>query len=141
MKRKGIENIMTVRSDDGMDEFSTSSVNRVCILRNDKVLMNAIDPEVVGLHKSSISDIQIKTRQDAIKSFVGVLNNTANQAMIETTALNAAGGLIVANIAKNFEEGVELALKTIRDGNAFELLERFVKDTGDYSKLKEIVNG
>jgi anthranilate phosphoribosyltransferase len=141
MKRKGVENIMTVRSDDGMDEFSTSSVNRVCILRNDKVLMNAIDPEVVGLHKSSISDIQIKTRQDAIKSFVGVLNNTANQAMIETTALNAAGGLIVANIAKNFEEGVELALKTIRDGNAFELLERFVKDTGDYSKLKEIVNG
>ena len=101
MKRRGIENIMTVRSDDGMDEFSTSSVNRVCILRNDKVLMNAIDPEVIGLHKSTLSDIQIKTKEDAIKSFVGVLNNTSNQAMIETTALNAAGGLIVANIAKN----------------------------------------
>ena len=141
MKRKGVENIMTVRSDDGMDEFSTSSVNRVCILRNDKVLMNAIDPEVVGLHKSSLQDIQIKTREDAIKSFVGVLNNTANQAMIETTALNAAGGLIVANIVKNFEEGVELALKTIKDGKAFSLLENFVKDTGDLSKLKEISDG
>ena len=141
MKRRGIENIMTVRSDDGMDEFSTSSVNRVCILRNDKVLMNAIDPEVVGLHKSSLQDIQIKTKEDAIKSFVGVLNNTANQAMIETTALNAAGGLIVANISKNFEEGVELALKTIQDGKAFSLLEDFVKDTGDVSKLKEITNG
>jgi anthranilate phosphoribosyltransferase len=141
MKRRGIENIMTVRSDDGMDEFSTSSVNRVCILRNDKVLMNAIDPEVFGLHKSSLHDIQIKTKEDAIKSFVGVLNNTANQAMIETTALNAAGGLIVANITKNFEEGVELALKTIKDGKAFALLEDFVKDTGDFSKLKEIVNG
>ena len=141
MKRRGIENIMTVRSDDGMDEFSTSSVNRVCILRNDKVLMNAIDPEVVGLHKSTLSDIQIKTKEDAIKSFVGVLNNTSNQAMIETTALNAAGGLIVANIAKNFEEGVEIALKTIRDGSAYRLLENFVKDTGNYEKLKEIVNG
>jgi anthranilate phosphoribosyltransferase len=141
MKRKGVENIMTVRSDDGMDEFSTSAVNRVCILRNDKVLMNAIDPEVVGLHKSSLQDIQIKTKEDAIKSFVRVLNNTANQAMIETTVLNAAGGLIVANIAKNFEEGVELAKKTIQDGKAFRLLEKFVKDTGDYSKLKEIVDG
>jgi len=141
MKRQGVENIMTVRSDDGMDEFSTSAVNRVCILRNDKVLMNAIDPEVVGLHKSSLQDIQIKTKEDAIKSFVGVLNNTANQAMIETTALNAAGGLIVANIAKNFEEGVELALKTIKDGKAFRLLEEFVKDTGDFSKLKGIVDG
>ena len=141
MKRKGVENIMTVRSDDGMDEFSTSSVNRVCILRNDKVLMNAIDPEVVGLHKSSLKDIQINTKNDAIKSFVGVLNNTANQAMIETTALNAAGGLIVANVTKNFEEGVELALKTINEGKAFGLLDDFVKDTGDISKLKEIVNG
>jgi anthranilate phosphoribosyltransferase len=141
MKRKGIENIMTVRSDDGMDEFSTSSVNRVCILREGKVLMNAIDPEVVGLHKSSLHDIQIKTKKDAIDSFVGVLYNTANQAMIETTALNAAGGLIVANIAKNFEQGVEIAMDTINDGKAFGLLEAFVRDTGDYSKLKEVIDG
>ncbi|MDX1441938.1 MAG: anthranilate phosphoribosyltransferase [Nitrosopumilaceae archaeon] len=141
MKKRGIENIMTVRSDDGMDEFSTSSVNRVCVLRGDKVLMNAIDPEVVGLRKSTLKDIQIKSREEAIKSFVKVLNNNANQAMIETTALNAAGGLIVGNIVKNFEEGVELALKTIKDGKAFTLLEDFVKDTGDYSKLKEIVDG
>ncbi len=139
LKRKGGENIMTVRSDDGMDEFSTSATNRVCILRKGKVLMNVIDPEVVGLHKSSLKDIQIKTKEDAIKSFVGVLNNTANQAMIETTALNAAGGLIIANIANNFEEGVELALNTIKDGKAFKTLENFVKDTGDISRLKEFV--
>ncbi|NIM26266.1 MAG: anthranilate phosphoribosyltransferase [Nitrosopumilaceae archaeon] len=141
MKRKGVENIMTVRSDDGMDEFSTSSVNRVCVLRGDKVLMNAIDPEVVGLHKSSLKDIQIHSKEEAIKSFVNVLNNTANQAMIETTALNAAGGLIVGNISKNFEEGVELALSTIRNGKAFSLLENFVRDTGDYSKLKGVLDG
>ena len=103
--------------------------------------MNAIDPEVVGLHKSSLKDIQIKTKEDAIKSFVGVLNNTANQAMIETTALNAAGGLIVANLADNFEEGVEVALKTIKEGKAFRLLENFIGDTGDITKLKEVING
>ena len=139
LKRRGGENIMTVRSDDGMDEFSTSATNRVCILRDGKVLMNAIDPEVVGLHKSSLKDIQISTKEDAIKSFVEVLNNTANQAMIETTALNAAGGLIVANIANNFEEGVELAMNTIKDGKAFKTLENFVKDTGDITKLKEMI--
>ena len=141
LKRKGAENLMTVRSDDGMDEFSTSATNRVCTLKNDKVLMNIIDPEVLGLHKSSLQDIQIKTKEEAIKSFVGVLNNTANQSMIETTALNAAGGLIVANIAKNFEEGIELALNTIKNGKAFSLLEKFVQDTGDITKLKEINNG
>ena len=54
---------MTVRSDDGMDEFSTSATNRVCILRNDKVLMNAIDPEVVGLHKSSLKTFKLKQKK------------------------------------------------------------------------------
>lgn len=139
LKRKGSQNIMTVRSDDGMDEFSTSATNRVCILRNDKVLMNTIDPEVVGLHKSKLEDIQIQTKEDAIKSFVGVLNGTANQAMIETAALNAAGGLIVANIANNFDEGVEIALNTIKDGKAFKLLENFVADTGNILKLREMI--
>ena len=138
LKRRGAENIMTVRSDDGMDEFSTSSTNRVCTLRDDRIVTNVIDPEVVGLHKSDLKDIQIATRKEAIGSFAGVLNNTANRAMIETCALNAAGGLIVANKATDFEEAVQIALSTIEDGTAFRLLESFVQDTGDISKLKEM---
>ncbi len=130
---------MTVRSDDGMDEFSTSAVNRVAILREDKVLMNAIDPKVLGLHESSLEAIQIKTKDQAIQAFLKVLNNTANQSMIETTALNAAGGLIVANIAKNFEDGIDIALKTIKEGKAFELLQNFIEDTGNISKLKGLI--
>ena len=139
LKKRGAENIMTVCSDDKTDEFSTSSINHICTLRNGKVLMDKIDPQRVGLHKSALHEIQIKTKEDAIRSFVGVLNNTANQAMIETAALNAAGGLIVADISKNFEEAVELALNTIRDGRAFSLFEKFVQDTGDIAKLKEII--
>lgn len=141
LKRKGVENIMTVRSNDGMDEFSTSSTNSVCILKNNIVSVNSIDPEFLGLHKSSLRDIQIKTKQNAIESFVGVLNNTANQPMIETTALNAAAGLLVGNVVNSFEDGIELALNTIIDGKAMSLLEKFVASTGNIEKLKEIIDG
>jgi anthranilate phosphoribosyltransferase len=141
LKRKGVENIMTVRSNDGMDEFSTSSTNSVCILKNNIITVNSIDPEFLGLHKSSLHDIQIKTKQNAIESFVGVLNNTANQPMIETTALNAAAGLLIGNVVNSFEEGVELALNTIIDGKAMGLLEKFVASTGNIEKLKEIIDG
>jgi len=141
LKRKGVENIMTVRSNDGMDEFSTSSTNSVCILKNNIITVNSIDPEFLGLHKSSLHDIQIKTKQNAIESFVGVLNNTANQPMIETTALNAAAGLLVGNVVNSFEDGVELALNTIIDGKAMSLLEKFVASTGNIEKLKEIIDG
>ena len=139
LKKKGAENIMTVRSDDGMDEFSTSSINRVCVLRGDKVLTNAVDPEIFGLHKSSLEDIKIETKEQALKSFVNVLNNSANQAMIETTAFNAAAGLIVGNIVKNFDDGVELSLNTIKDKKAMKLFEDFVKETGNISKVKELI--
>jgi len=141
LKRKGVENIMAVRSNDGMDEFSTSSTNSVCILKNNVVTVNSIDPEFLGLHKSSLNDIKIQTKEDAIQSFVNVLNNSANQSMIETTALNAAGGLLVGNVVDSFEDGIELALNTIKNGKAMNLLEKFVHNTGDIKKLKEIVDG
>ena len=138
LKRKGAENIMTVRSEDGMDEFSTSAKNRICLLKDKKILTNIVDPEIVGLHKSSLKDIQINSKDDAIRSFVSVLNNTANKAMIETTALNAAAGLIVGNIVKNFDEGVDLALQTIRNEDSNKLLHKFVKEYGSIEKLKEV---
>ncbi len=135
------QKVVHVQNNDGMDEFSTSSTNSVCILKNNVISVNSIDPEFLGLHKSSLHDIQIETKQNAIESFVGVLNNTANSSMIETTALNAAGGLLVGNIVNSFEEGVELALNTINDGKAMNLLEKFVANTGDIEKLKEITDG
>ena len=99
---------------------------------------NVIDPEILGLHKSSLKDIQIKTKQDAIKSFVSVLDGTANTAMIETTILNAAAGLIVGEVAKDFDEGIEIAKNTIHSGKSFTLLKNFVKETGNIEKLKEV---
>lgn len=139
LKRKGSENIITVRSNDGMDEFSTNTTNKICILRKGEISRDTVDPGKIGLHKSKLEEIQIRTKDDAIRAFVGVLNNTANQAMIETTALNAAGGLIVGEISKDFGEAVNLALNTIKDGRAFDLLEKFVEDTGEISKLEEII--
>lgn len=138
LKRKGAKNVMTVRSEDGMDEFATSSKNRICFLKNGKILTNIVDPEIVGLHKSSLKDIQIKSKEEALKSFVSVLNNTANQAMMETTVLNAAAGLIVGNVVKNFDDGVELALQTIKNEKSYKLLHKFVKECGRIERLKEV---
>ena len=97
-----------------------------------------IDPRDVGLQLGSISDIQIDTKEDAIKSFVGVLNGTANKTKIEITAFNAAGGLIVSDIADSFDAAVELALNTIHSGKAFDKLKNFVKNYGDMEKLEGV---
>ena len=97
-----------------------------------------LDPQEVGLQKGNISDIRISSKEDAIESFVNVLDDSANKTKIEITALNAAGGLIVSNIADSFTDAVELSLDTIRSGKAFDKLKNFVKNCGDIEKLERV---
>jgi len=138
LQRKNAETIMTVRSNDGMDELSTTSKNKICLLKNNIITKMTIDPQDVGLQRGNLSDIQIVTKEDAIKSFVDVLNDTANKTKIEITALNAAGGLIVSDIADSFGDAVELALNTIHSGKAFDKLKNFLKNCGDMEKLEGV---
>lgn len=138
LKKRGAQNIMTVHSDDGLDELSTTGKNKVCFLKNDKTETLIIDPEKFGLHKSSIKDIQISSKAQAIQAFLSVLNGTANRSMIEITILNAAGGLMVSNIAENFADAIEIARQTIKNEKAYSLLTDFVKSCGQIEKLKEV---
>jgi len=138
LQRKNAETIMSVRSNDGMDELSTTSKNQICLLKNNTITKMTLDPQEVGLQKGNISDIQIDSKKDAVKSFVDVLNDTANKTKIEITALNAAGGLIVSDIADSFDEAIELALNTIHSGKAFDKLKNFVKNCGDMEKLEGV---
>ena len=138
LQRKNAETIMTVRSADGMDELSTTSKNQICMLKDNTITKMILDPQEIGLQKGNISDIQISSKEDAIKSFVTVLNDSANKTKIEITALNAAGGLIVSDIADSFTDAVELTLNAIHSGKAFDKLENFVKNCGDIKKLEEV---
>ena len=138
LQRKNAETVMAVRSADGMDELSTTSKNQICMLKNNTITKMTLDPQEVGLQKGNITDIQISSKEDAIESFVTVLNGSANKTKIEITALNAAGGLIVSNIADSFADAVELALNVIHSGKAFDKLENFVKNCGDIEKLEGV---
>ncbi len=136
LKRKNAETVMVVRSDDGMDELSTTSKNQICMLKNNMITKMTLDPQKIGLQKGNISDIQISSKEDAIKSFVTVLNDSANKTKIEITALNAAGGLIVSDMADNFTDAIELALDTIHSGKAFDKLENLGTNCGNIEKLE-----
>ena len=87
MQKNHSETILAVRSEDGMDELSTTSKNKVCMLKNNEISEFIINPEEYNMEKGNLSDIQISTKQDAIDAFVNVLNNTSNKTMKEITIL------------------------------------------------------
>ncbi|MFZ1077188.1 MAG: anthranilate phosphoribosyltransferase [Nitrosotalea sp.] len=137
LQSRGAENVMTVISSDGLDELSTTSKNYVYHLKNGEIHNFVLEPSEIGLTKSNLSDIQISTRDEAIRSFVSVLNDTGKKSMIDITALNAAAGFVVGGIADKFDEALEIAFDTIHSGKSFNLFRNFIKYCGDISKLEE----
>ena len=138
MQKNHSETILAVRSEDGMDELSTTSKNKACILKDNEVSEFIIDPEEFNMQKGNLSDIQISTKQQAIESFVNVLNGTSNKTMKEITILNAAGGMVVGGLCDKFKDGVELARETINSGKAFNKLKQFAKENNTQEKLEEV---
>ena len=138
MQKNHSETILAVRSEDGMDELSTTSKNKVCMLKNNEISEFIINPEEYNMEKGNLSDIQISTKQNAIDAFVNVLNNTSNKTMKEITILNAAGGMIGGGLCDKFKDGVELATETINNGKAFEKLKQFAKENNAQEKLEGI---
>ena len=137
MQKNNSETILAVRSEDGMDELSVTSKNKVCMLKNDKITEFIINPEDYNIEKCNLSDIQISTKQEAIDAFLSVINNTSNKTMKEITVLNAAGGMLVGGICDKFDEGVELARETINSGKTLEKLKQFAKINNALEKVKE----
>ena len=137
MQQNGSETILAVRSEDGMDELSVTSKNKVCMLKNGKVTEFIINPEDYNMEKGSLSDIQVSTKQEAIDAFLSVLNNTSNKTMKEITVLNAAGGILAGGICNKFDECVELARETINNGKTLEKLKQFAKVNNALEKVKE----
>ena len=137
LKSRGAENIMTVISDDGLDEISTTSKNHIYHLKNNKIGKIILEPTKLGIAKANLTDIQVSTKDEAIKAFISVLQGTAKKSMIEITALNAAAGLIVSDLSDTFEEALQITSDSITSGKSYDLFKNFIKFCGDISKIEE----
>ncbi|MDE1726852.1 MAG: anthranilate phosphoribosyltransferase [Thaumarchaeota archaeon] len=140
LQSRGAENVMTVISNDGLDELSTTSKNQIYLLKNSETHNFILDPAELGLAKANLKDIQISTKDEAIRSFISVLNGTGKKSMIDITALNAAAGFIVGGISDKFDEALEIAFDVIHTGKSFDLFRNFIKYCGNISKVEELEN-
>jgi len=138
LKSRGAENVMTVISDDGLDELSTTAKNQVYHFQNDRINKLVLEPTELGLARADVGDIQVSTKDEAVNAFISVINGTAKRSMIEITALNAAAGLIVGGISETFEEALQISLDAIKSGKSFAVFENFIRHCGDISKVEEI---
>jgi anthranilate phosphoribosyltransferase len=125
----GIRQSFVVYGADGMDELSTTGVNKISRLDEDGMVstffLDAVD---LGLPHARLADVAGGSRQVNVAITKDVLNgkNGARRAIV---LLNAAAVLVVGQRARNLREGVTQAAQSIDSGAAALKLQELIKFT------------
>lgn len=125
LQRLGVDRAMVVHSHDGMDELSTTDTNLVHDIRDGVITTRVLDPLDLSLARSTTEQLSVGTLDEAADAVRTCLRG-ATGPRLDMVLLNAAGALVVADLANDFHEGVRLARRAIEQGNAWGTFERFV---------------
>ena len=124
----GAERALVVSSVDGLDEFSVSGATRVVELRNGRLTGYDVNPDDVDLELSADGTVRAGTPEQNAHVLRDVLSGTAGTER-SLAVLNAGAAIYVAGRADSLAEGVRAAERSIDDGAAASVLERWVGAT------------
>ena len=108
--------------DTGMDDISISGPTTIAELADGKVTSAVMDVSWLGIARAPVSDLQGGDGRQNAETIEGILSGKIREAKREMTVVNAAGGFVVAGVAKDLKEGIELAREEIDSGRALEKL-------------------
>jgi anthranilate phosphoribosyltransferase len=117
-----------VHAEDGLDEISTLGPTRISELRDGHIQTWTLDPKELGIPYARLSDLQISTLEEAAEALTSVLNRVAGPKR-DIALLNAAAAMVVAQRAKDLNEGLEIARKSLDEGKAAKALELLIAES------------
>ena len=137
----GLKRALIVRSEDGMDELSTTAKNTIIhVISEDgkyDIKSEILDPRSLGLPRVSINEMKIKNKMDAINESLRVIYGMYNNKPQENIVLlNSAAVLLAGNRVESFKEGLAVARESLWEGRPEKLLKKLIKSIGDPTKLE-----
>jgi anthranilate phosphoribosyltransferase len=124
----GAERALVVSSADGLDEFSVSGATRVVELRDGRLQSYEVTPDQVQLELSADGAVGAGTPEQNAQVLRDVLSGKAGTER-SLAVLNAGAAIYVAAGADTLSDGVRAAERSIDDGAAGHVLERWVEAT------------
>ena len=126
LKKMGSKSAFVVHSEDHCDEISIASKTTVCQLKEGSISTYQIEPEMVGLPKASLKEIQGGTPEKNAEILLQVLHGKPGPQR-DVVLLNAAAVFVASEKASNLREGVEWAKESIDSGKARKKLEELIR--------------
>lgn len=123
----GIRDSFVVYGADGMDELSTTGVNKVSRLDEEGMVSTFfLDPADLGLARARLTDVaggSVATNVEITRSILA----GAKGARRDIVVLNAGASLVIGKVARNLREGIAKAQASIDSGAAAASLQRLVE--------------
>jgi len=131
-------NFILINSKDGIDEISTTCNNEIIHVNKGEIIKYNLNPLEVGIPLASLNNITIKNKEDSIELTLKSIYGLAHKEIEDIIALNSSPVLVLSEIAKNLQEGIDICRSIIREGKARKKLEDLITFCGNKERLKEI---
>ena len=106
----------------GMDDISISGATTIAELSDGKVKSAILDVSWLGVPRAAVAELHGGGARENAATINGILSRKIAGAKRDMTIVNAAGGFVVAGLARDLKEGIELAREEIDSGRALEKL-------------------
>lgn len=128
----GVRRVMTVWSEDGLDEISITSKTRVVEIINQQTREYTVSPEDFGYSSAPLAEIQTTSAEDSLNLLRSALEGADTPAS-HAIAMNAGAALYIVQLAAGLSEGTALAMQVMRDGKALAKLQALVETTNAFA--------
>ncbi len=125
LARRGMDHAWVVHGSDGLDELTTTGPTQVVVVRGEELEHLEISPASVGLRPAGLDELAIGGPEENAAAARDVLEGRPGPVR-DMVVLNAAAGLVVADLVPGLAEGVERAGAAIDDGGALRVLGELV---------------
>jgi anthranilate phosphoribosyltransferase len=126
----GSKAALVVHGADGLDELSTTGVNRVSQLDSHGVRTFDLDPSELGFEKTSLDALLGDTPTDNAMILRNILSGVDQGPRRDIVLLNAAAALSLES--GDFREGLVAARRSIESGNSLRTLDTWIDLTNSF---------
>jgi len=127
LELNGATSAMVVSSREGMDEISISDITYAAQLRDGIIREFEIDPEEYGIKKMPLKAIVGGEAKENAQILRRIFEGESTDAQRDIVLINTAASLMVDGVARDMQDGLEMAREAIRNARAKKKLRQIIE--------------
>ncbi|MCD4668524.1 MAG: anthranilate phosphoribosyltransferase [Sulfurimonas sp.] len=127
LKMNGATSTMVVSSKEGMDEISISDVTYASQLSDGVVKEFVIDPTEYGIKRVPLKAILGGDAKENAQILYNIFDSSSTDAQRDIVLINTACALVVDGLARDIQDGLEMAREAIQNSRAKKKLKQIIE--------------